>query len=59
MEQGLQVLFKQERWSEKIAVSCGSRMTIRAWCQENGISKKTDYFWQRWLFQKLTCAGTA
>ncbi len=30
MEQGLQVLFKQERWSEKIAVSCGSRMTIQA-----------------------------
>lgn len=41
MEQSLQALSKQERleqWSGKIAACRGSGMTVRAWCQERGIS---------------------
>lgn len=59
MEQSLQVLSKQgrlEQWSWKIAACRGSGMTVRAWCQENGISEKTYYYWQRQLFQELTRA---
>lgn len=58
MEQSLQALSKQERleqWSGKIAACRGSGMTVRAWCQERGISEKTYYYWQRRLFQELTC----
>jgi len=43
MEQSLQALPKQERleqWSGKIAACRGSGMTVRAWCQERGISEK-------------------
>lgn len=59
MEQSLQALSKQERleqWSGKIAACRGSGMTVRAWCQERGISEKTYYYWQRRLFQELTRA---
>lgn len=42
---------------ERKNCSCrGSGMTVLAWCQENGISEKTYYYWQRWLFQELTNA---
>lgn len=56
MEQSLQALSKQERleqWSGKIAACRGSGMTVRAWCQERGISEKTYYYWQWRLFQEL------
>ena len=29
-------------------------MTVRAWCQENGLSEKAYYYWQRRLFQTLS-----
>lgn len=59
MEQSLQAMSRQvrlEQWSGKIAACHGSGMTIRAWCQEKGISEKTYYYWQRRLFQELTNA---
>ena len=59
MEQSLQAMSRQvrlEQWSGKIAACRGSGMTVRAWCQENGISEKTYYYWQRRLFQELTNA---
>lgn len=31
-----------------------SGMTVRSWCQENGLSEKTYYYWQRRLFQTLS-----
>ena len=31
-----------------------SGMTVRAWCQENGLSEKTYYYWQKRLFQTLS-----
>lgn len=57
MEQSLQAMSRQvrlEQWSGKFAACRGSGMTVRAWCQENSISGKTYYYWQRRLFQKLT-----
>ena len=56
MEQSLQVMSKQERlenWTARIMACRGSGMTVRAWCQENGLSEKT-YYWQRRLFQTLS-----
>ena len=56
MEQSLQVMSKQERlenWAARIMACRSSGMTIRAWCQENGLSEKTYYYWQRRLFQVL------
>ena len=57
MEQSLQVMSKQERleyWTAKIIARRSSSMAARAWCQENGISEKTYYYWQRRLFQTLS-----
>ena len=57
MEQSLQVMSKQERlenWTARIMACRSSGMTVRAWCQENGLSEKTYYYWQRRLFQALS-----
>ena len=57
MEQSLQVMSRRERlenWTARIMACRGSGMTVRAWCQENGLSEKTSYYWQRRLFQTLS-----
>ena len=57
MEQSLQVMSRQERlenWTARIMACRSSGMTVRAWCQENGLSEKTYYYWQRRLFQTLS-----
>ena len=57
MEQSLQVMSKQERlenWTARIIACRSSGMTVRDWCQENGLSEKTYYYWQRRLFQTLS-----
>ena len=57
VEQSLQVMSKQERlanWAARIMACRGSGMTVRAWCQESGLSEKTYYYWQRRLFQTLS-----
>lgn len=57
MDQNLKVMSKQERlenWAARITACRGSGMTVRAWCQENGFSEKTYYYWQRRLFQALS-----
>ena len=57
MEQSLQVMSKQERlenWAARIMACRSSGMTARTWCQENGLSEKTYYYWQRRLFQTLS-----
>ena len=56
MGQSLQNISKQNRlkqWSRKIVACRSSGMTVRTWCQKNGISEKTYYYWQRRLFQEL------
>lgn len=61
MEQSLQVLSKQEpleQWSGKIAVYCGSGVTVRAWCQKHGIPEKTYYSLAAAAISGIsTCAG--
>ena len=57
VEQSLQIMSKQERledWTARIMACRSSGMTVRAWCQENGLSEKTYYYWQRRLFQVLS-----
>ena len=57
MEQSLQVMSKRERlesWTARIMACRSSGMTVRVWCQENGLSEKTYYYWQRRLFQALS-----
>lgn len=43
-----------ENWTARIMACRSSGMTVRAWCQENGLSEKTYYYWQRRLFQALS-----
>ena len=55
MEQSLQVMSKQERlenWTARIMACRSSGMTVRAWCQENGLSEKTYYYWLRRVRQE-------
>ncbi|MGI6636419.1 MAG: IS66 family insertion sequence element accessory protein TnpA [Christensenellales bacterium] len=35
------------QWQQMVYDCCNSGMTVRAWCAENGISKKTNYYRQR------------
>jgi len=65
MEQNLQALSKQERldtWTTRIMECRNSGMSVRSWCQENGLNEKTYYYWQRRLFRALSaqqeCAGS-
>lgn len=53
MEKSLQELNCQEKmavWSERIA-ACRSSISVRAWCEGNGISTASCYKWQK----KLSC----
>lgn len=57
MEQSLQVLSAKQRlaeWSERISSCRNSGISVKQWCQENEISEKTYYYWQRRVFQALT-----
>ena len=57
MEQGLQTLNANTRtadWAERIRECRSSKMSVRNWCKENGLSEKTYYYWQRKLFQLVS-----
>lgn len=57
MEQSLQAISKQERlecWTSRIMACRNSGMKVRAWCQENGVSEKRYFYWQRQLYQALS-----
>lgn len=34
-------------WKEKVAACRGSGQTVRGWCEEQGISPKKYYYWER------------
>ena len=54
MEQGLQKLNADQRlavWTQRIAECRSSGKGIKRWCQENDISEKTYYYWQRRIFR--------
>ena len=53
MEKSLQTLNRQEKiavWSERIAACRSSGISVRAWCEGNGISTASYYKWQKKLF---------
>ena len=53
MEKSLQTLNSQEKisvWSERIAACRSSGISVRTWCEENGISTASYYKWQKKLF---------
>ena len=54
MEQGLQKLNADQRlavWTQRIADCRSSGKSVKHWCQENDISEKTYYYWQRRIFK--------
>ncbi|MBP3427694.1 MAG: IS66 family insertion sequence element accessory protein TnpB [Clostridia bacterium] len=54
MEQGLQKLNADQRlavWTQRIAGCRSSGKSVKHWCQENDISEKTYYYWQRRIFR--------
>ena len=53
MEKSLQTLNRQEKiavWSERIAACRSSGISVRAYCEGNGISTASYYKWQKKLF---------
>lgn len=40
----------QAKWSQRIAACRQSGLSVRQWCNEQGINPKTYYHWQRKLF---------
>ena len=60
MEKSLQKLNqceKRQLWSERVAACRNSGTSVRQWCQENGVSEKTYYYWQRRLFEETKIAA--
>ena len=54
MEKSLQTLNRQEKaavWSERIAACRSSGISVRAWCEGNGISTASYYKWQKKRFR--------
>ena len=54
MEQGLQKLNADQRlavWTQRISDCRSSGVSVKYWCQENGISEKTYYCWQRRIYK--------
>lgn len=53
MEKSLQTLNHQKKiavWSERIAACRSSGISVRAWCEGNGISTASYYKWKKKLF---------
>lgn len=38
---------RAQAWLERIRNQLSSGMSVRGWCQENGINEKTFYHWRR------------
>ena len=57
MEQSLQRLNANQRveiWGQRIAACRNSGMTVREWCNQEGLSEKTYYYWQHKLYRIVT-----
>lgn len=55
MEKCLQTLNRQEKiavWSERIAACRSSGISVRAWCEGNGIS--TASYYKSWILENMT-----
>lgn len=54
MEQSLQQYNAEQRtarWAEIITQCRNSGMSVKNWCEQEGIKLKTYYYWQRKLYQ--------
>ena len=57
MEMNLQTLdaaHQKEVWRQRVTSCRSSGKTVRVWCQEQQLSQKTYYYWQRRIFKTLT-----
>lgn len=60
MSNSLQVFDAQQRlayWTDAVTRCRNSGLTVRAWCDQEGIREKTYYYWQRKIF-KVACEQT-
>lgn len=48
-----------ELWRERISECRRSGMTVAAWCEKQGISDKTYYYWHRKLVKLQDLTGDA
>lgn len=58
MEQGMtiQTLGQRQRlyeWSQRVADCRQSGLSVKRWCEENGIVEKTYYRWQQKVFSAM------
>lgn len=60
MKNELQIFNSQQRmayWNDAVSKCRSSGMTVRDWCNREGINEKTYYYWQRKIF-KVTAKET-
>ena len=60
MEKNLQAYNHSRKlveWAQRVQSCRESGLSVRQWCDENGLSPKTYYYWQRKLFQISEAAG--
>ena len=60
MEKSLQHYDAEQRlvrWTEMIARCRSSGMTVKSWCEQEGVSAKTYYYWQRRIY-RAACQQT-
>lgn len=54
MEKSLQAYNSSQKmvlWTERVKACRESGLTAQQWCDENGVSIKTYYYWQRKLYK--------
>lgn len=44
---------KAQEWAEKVQACRSSGLSVRAWCQENGVSSTTYYKWENILLASI------
>ena len=55
-ETSIQTLGQRQRlleWSQRVAECRQSGMSVKRWCDENGVSTKTYYNWQKKVFKAM------
>ena len=52
--QELKLAVRMQEWSVRIAECRNSGMSVRAWCNEQGISVQTYYRWEKRFVEKAT-----
>ena len=53
MTKGLSVVNQKQKlseWAERVSACRSSGLSVRTWCQANGVSEHTYYRWQRRLY---------